>query len=229
MAALDLADLRGHRANLGLEHDPAALDPGEGPAGLDQLHHPRPVRGTAVRADRRYAYFLGEHVHRGREQDVKLARAHGTHQRSGAGLRCAGDGQHRLHGPDVAGPAPVGREQIPHFLDGGRRADDRRAAAALQAGPPGEGRRRARRRRDRHEIGARIAERGQPAAVGVAPELGAEPSFGIEAGMARSRALTNTFVTVSESQISSASSRSLSLSRRSDDDFHVLVRSTRQE
>src|SRR5256885_35685 len=40
--ALDLADLRGDGADLGLEEHPAVLDAGVRPAGADQVGHPGP-------------------------------------------------------------------------------------------------------------------------------------------------------------------------------------------
>src|SRR5206468_4714475 len=45
---LHLAHLRGDRADLRLEDDLAALDPGEGPATADELLQPGPVGRAAV-------------------------------------------------------------------------------------------------------------------------------------------------------------------------------------
>ena len=138
--ALHLAGGRRHRADLGLEDDPAVLDAGEGPPAADQLGDPDCGRRPAVGRDRRDADLLGEHRHAGGQQHVDLVGPDPAHQRVG------GHRRRRTSSPSAAGrdatsrAGPQAGSSSSHSgATDVARAHDRRAAAALAAGPVGEG------------------------------------------------------------------------------------------
>ncbi len=178
--ALHLARVRGDRADLRLEDDAAVLDPGEGPPGPDELRHPGPVGGAAVAGRRRDPHLLGEHGDARGHQHVQLIRPYPADQRVRRARGRPGHGQHRLHGADVPRRSPVRLQQPPQSGDVGLRADQRRAAAPLVPGPLRERGNGVRGRGDRNQVGAGVAQRSQPAAGIVTPDLRAQPG-GIKA------------------------------------------------
>src|SRR5690606_30547283 len=76
---LHLAHALGQRPDLGLEHDFALLEPGEGTTTGDQLGHPGAITGPSVTEPRVDAHLLAEHGHGRGEIDVDLVRPHRTH------------------------------------------------------------------------------------------------------------------------------------------------------
>ena len=78
---LNLANPRRLRADLGFEHDPAALESGEGPPGGDQARHPTAVTASTVPGPGVYADLADEHVDRGHQVGVQLIDPYPAHPR----------------------------------------------------------------------------------------------------------------------------------------------------
>ncbi len=109
---------------------------------------------------------------------LRMRRTRGSGRTSGEGSSVTMSGCAARH---LAGRAPAGFEQPPQLPGGLGGADDRRAAAAGPAGAVGEGAYRFGGRADRHEVGAGVAERTEPAVRVPAPHLAAEAP-GVESG-----------------------------------------------
>ena len=100
---------------------------------------------------------------------------HPANERVGRDLGCVADRHQGLMRPDLAGRAPGRLEQRPQQRDLVARADDRRAAATLAARLFDESTAGIGGRPDRHQVGARVAQRCEPTTGDEAPHLGTQP------------------------------------------------------
>src|SRR5690625_3037786 len=128
--ALDLAGVGGDGTDLGLEHDPAVLDTGEGTAGAHEFGHAGSVEGSAVAGVRRDPDLLGEHGDTGRHEGVQFGGPDTAHERVGGHGGRVVDLQDGLAGTDGAGRPPGGGDLVPEVADGLDGTDDGRTAAA---------------------------------------------------------------------------------------------------
>ena len=105
--------MRRRVGDLGLEHDPPLLDPGERPAEPDQLTHPRAVDrrsavGLGVDAD-----LLGVHRDAGGVEGREVVGGRTPYGRVGRELRGPGERQVRLVPPGLPRRAPSCRRRRP--------------------------------------------------------------------------------------------------------------------
>ena len=172
---LHLAGVRRHRPDLGLEDDPAVLDPGVRTTAGHQVV--RPARGTPRRrgpsgetptSSVNIATAAGMRIS---SSSTRTRRTAGSGSTSGA----RSSAMNGWPSPHRARRSPRRLQDPPERLDHVDRADDRRALAPLPPGPLGEGDEGVRTGLDGHQVGAGEAERLELAADRPAPQLAAQP------------------------------------------------------
>ena len=104
--ALDLADRRRLRPDLGLEHHLAALEPGPCPARGDESGDAAPVPAATVAEPRVDPDLADEHVDGGDQVGVEFVHPHGTHRRDRRRMRRGVQRHQRLMLTDVTGGTP---------------------------------------------------------------------------------------------------------------------------